>query len=122
MPAGRPEGTVKVELTETQFSEMEVLAGLGLNLNDIASVFGISKTTLWRYANENPRINETLEKGRAKANAKVAQSLYNNAVKNDNIAAQIWWTKSRMGWREQAPEVEQDAFKLAYADEPLDGE
>ena len=33
------------------------------------------------------------------ANAKVAQSLFNQAI-NGNTSAAIWWTKSRMGWKE----------------------
>ena len=34
------------------------------------------------------------------ANVRVAQALYKNAVQNENVAAQIWWTKSRMGWKD----------------------
>jgi hypothetical protein len=29
----------------------------------------------------------------------VAQALFTNAVKHNSTAAQIWWTKARMGWR-----------------------
>ena len=32
----------------------------------------------------------------------VAQSLYVNATRNNNVAAQIWWTKARMGWKSVA--------------------
>ena len=31
---------------------------------------------------------------------RVAQALYTNAVKHNNVAAQIWWTKARMGWKD----------------------
>jgi hypothetical protein len=60
----------------------------------------------------NPRTNrpintETLMKhfrdeldvGATKANAKVAESLYTQALAG-NMTAAIWWTKTRMGWKE----------------------
>ena len=34
------------------------------------------------------------------ADLAVANALYNNAVINGNVAAQIWWTKARMRWSE----------------------
>jgi hypothetical protein len=34
------------------------------------------------------------------ATAMVAQSLYQNAVSKNNVAAQIFWLKTRGGWRE----------------------
>jgi hypothetical protein len=35
-----------------------------------------------------------------KANAAVAQSLFNMATREKVPSAAIWWTKARMGWRE----------------------
>src|SRR5262249_25507645 len=40
------------------------------------------------------------DRGRAIADLAVASALYNNAVHNNNAAAQIGWTKARMRWRE----------------------
>jgi hypothetical protein len=31
---------------------------------------------------------------------RVAHALFTDAVKLNNVAAQIWWTKARMGWKE----------------------
>lgn len=41
-----------------------------------------------------------LDTGATEANLRVAQSLYNLATKEQNVAGCIWWTKARMGWKE----------------------
>ena len=40
-----------------------------------------------------------IETGHVKANSKVAESLYKQAI-DGNTTASIWWTKTRMGWKE----------------------
>jgi hypothetical protein len=42
---------------------------------------------------------DELDVGATKANAKVAESLYTQALAG-NMTAAIWWTKTRMGWKE----------------------
>jgi hypothetical protein len=42
---------------------------------------------------------DELDVGATKANAKVAESLYKQALAG-NTTAGIWWTKCRMGWKE----------------------
>lgn len=69
------------------------LSGIGVPQDDICAIIGITKPTLHKY------YREELDKGLAEANAKVAGSLYNQAI-NGNTTAAIFWTKSRMGWRE----------------------
>lgn len=121
MPAGRPEGTKIInEFTPEQIKQIEFLSGAGFTVEQIAAFFGVSRKTFYRYMDDHPVIIDTIEKGRVTINAAVVNSLYNNAVKKDNVAAQIWWTKSRMGWRESAPVDERDTFKLAYADKAAD--
>ncbi len=39
------------------------------------------------------------ERGKAKASAKVGQTLFQQAI-GGNTAAAIWWSKSQMGWRD----------------------
>ena len=55
---------------------------------------GIDRETL------RSAFREELDRGRAMADLAVANALYNNAVINGNVAAQIWWTKARMRWSE----------------------
>lgn len=71
----------------------ESLAGYGVPYEQIGALIGegINRETLvMHYA-------EDLERGKAKANAKVGQSLFQKVMNGDTAAA-IWWTKSQMKW------------------------
>lgn len=74
---------------------VEAMAGYGVPHEQIASLVGdgIHKETLYKY------FRRELDQGKAKANVKIGQTLFQQAV-NGNTAAAIWWSKSQMGWRE----------------------
>lgn len=73
---------------------------MGVNHDDISRLIGVSKKTLYKY------YDAELKLGKAKANAKVAQSLFSQAM-SGNTAAAIFWMKAQAGWREkQVVEVE----------------
>jgi hypothetical protein len=98
------------------------MAAVGIPEDAIALVIGISPKTLRRHY----RIE--LSTGQPKANAKVAGNLYRIATGDGRgaVAAAIWWTKARMGWREQSnPEApgivgkkQQAIAAAAIADDP----
>jgi hypothetical protein len=92
MPAGRP----RIELTEKDLANMEMLAGLGLSLKKIAAVVGMDENTLCARKKDSALINGILERGRAKAEARVGKSLYERAVEGD-VAAIRWWEMTRAG-------------------------
>ena len=69
------------------------LSGIGVPQEDICVILGVSKPTLHKHYRDD------LDKGLAEANAKVAESLYRQAI-NGDIRAAIFWAKARMGWRE----------------------
>ncbi len=71
-----------------------MLTGLGIEQRELARLLQIDPKTLRLH------FRRKLDIGMTEANVRVAQALYRNAVKNDNVTAQIWWTKTRMGWRE----------------------
>jgi len=89
------------EPTDEQRKQVEAMKGYGIPEPDIALLIINPRT-------EKPIARETLRKhfayelsvGNAKANAKVAQSLYQQATDGKNTTAAIWWTKTRMGWKE----------------------
>ncbi len=72
---------------------VETMTGYGIKMDDIAPIIGIERECLAKH------YKDELGLGRTKANAKVIESLYNNAI-NGNVAAQIWWSKARCGWKE----------------------
>ena len=60
----------------------------------ISQVLGIDKKTLLKY------YREEIDTAAAKANAKVGGSLFNKALSGDT-AAQIFWLKTRAGFKER---------------------
>lgn len=89
----------------TEKTKVQVLqaAGLGLPHEQIGALIGICDKTLRKH------YEIELGLGKAQASAKVANSLFNKAIKGDTTAA-IWWTKAQMGWGET------NTTRLANAD------
>ena len=71
------------------------LAGIGVPQDDIAKIIGCAPKTLRK------RCRDDLDSGVAEANALVSGYLFANA-KAGNVAAQIFWLKTRARWRERA--------------------
>ena len=78
------------------------LAGLGVPQEDIAKIVGCSPKTLRKC------FRDELDRGAAEANAIVAGCLF-AAAKGGNIAAMIFWMKTRARWREQPTANDRDA-------------
>jgi hypothetical protein len=70
------------------------LAGVGVRQDDIAKIIGCSPKTLRK------RLREELDRGVAEANATICGYLF-AAAKAGNIAAIIFWLKTRAHWRER---------------------
>ena len=103
-PAGIPDGAQKgIEWhpTDAQRQMVRAMSGYGVPHVDIALVLSVAKDTLLKHCRHD------LDIGMATANAKVAQSLFAMATvppeqaTSSNVAAAIFWTKARMGWREK---------------------
>lgn len=88
--AGRP----PYQPTPEHARQVETMTGFGIRQHDIATALELTARTMRKY------YKRELDTGAIKANARVAQALYKNAVQNENVTAQIWWTKTRMGWKE----------------------
>lgn len=73
---------------------VQALASVGTTQADISKIIGISNKTLLRH------YRHELDVGMPIANAKVAQSLYQQAT-GGNTAAAIFWLKIRAGWLEK---------------------
>jgi len=84
--------------TDENRKMIEKMSAVGIDQESIAKVMGMSVETLFKY------YKPELEMASTKANTSVAGALYRNAI-GGNVAAQIFWCKTRMGWREKS-EVE----------------
>jgi hypothetical protein len=76
-----------------QRRQVEALAAYGIPEADVSRILGVDPKTLRKH------YREELDLGETKANAQVAGFLFNSA-KNGNVAAQIFWLKTRARWRE----------------------
>ena len=70
--------------------------------DDIANIIGCAPKTLRKH------FRAELDRGVAEANAVIAGCLF-TAAKGGNIAAMIFWMKTRARWREQPPANGRDA-------------
>jgi hypothetical protein len=70
------------------------LAGVGVRQDDIAKIIGCAAKTLRK------RLRDELDRGVAEANATISGYLF-AAAKAGNIAAIIFWLKTRANWRER---------------------
>jgi hypothetical protein len=83
-------------VNEALREKVAYLAGFGVPQDDIAKIVGCSPKTLRK------RFRDELDRGAAEANAVISGCLFATA-KAGNIAAQIFWLKTRAGWRERPP-------------------
>ena len=82
------------------------LARIGTPQEVIGDVLGgIHRETVAKH------YRKELDLSAAEANAEVANSLYQNAV-NGQVAAQIFWCKSRLGWKETAVLEQKQEFAI----------
>lgn len=92
--------------TDEQRNMVKALTGFGILQEQIRSLIkgprgqGISDATFRK------NFREEIATGATTANAKVAESLFKNATVNNNVSAQIWWSKTRMGWKEPPQELQ----------------
>ena len=83
-------------VTEAMCERVRYLSGLGVPREELAKIIGCCPKTLRK------RFRDELDRGAAEANASVAGYLFNSA-KAGNVAAQIFWLKTRAHWREGSP-------------------
>jgi hypothetical protein len=82
--------------TDVGRGQVEALAGFGVRHEDIGLVIGIDDKTLRKW------YRHELDAGKAKANAKMAQNIFQKALGTGAQAGTlaIFWAKTQMGWRE----------------------
>jgi hypothetical protein len=91
----RGRGQPPHEPTEKTRATVKAMSAYGIPQEQVARVLDIdSKTLRLHYRDE-------LDLGVIEANAQVAKTLFQQATKEGNTTAAIWWTKSRMGWKEK---------------------
>ena len=95
-------------VTEAMRDKVRHLAGIGVPQDAIARIIGCAPKTLRK------RCRDDLDRGAAEANAIVSGCLF-AAAKGGNVAAQIFWLKTRARWRESAAQDDAAAQRDAEA-------
>jgi transposase len=89
--------------SEKQLKEIESMAGIGLNYDQISTILGISPSTFDRRLAENDGdnpLNDAVQRGRAKALSNVSQAAYNMAIKEKQPTMTQFWLRCKGGWKD----------------------
>lgn len=81
--------------TDEERKLVESMSGYGVPYPNISALIrdGIDHDTLTKH------FKKELAQGKAKANSKIGQTLFQKATGGDTTAM-IWWSKTQMGWKE----------------------
>jgi hypothetical protein len=99
---------------EADRGKVEAMVAYGIPQEIIAATLGISHPTLRRY------FKREIQTGTHKANAKVAESLYNAATKGKGqpaVTAAIFWLKTRANWKETTTLEHQGKLEVQHKHE-----
>jgi hypothetical protein len=99
------------EPTDADRRLVEKMAACGIPHEQIARVIGKDLKTIYKHCREE------LDTAIAKANANVAAALYQNAIKG-NVSAQIFWCKTRLGWKETQVVEQPSNVQVQFVDTP----
>jgi hypothetical protein len=104
----RPKGSGKFNLDDEKLRQLETMGAIGLPIKHCAAILGCSKATLDRLVGDDPRVNESLSKGRSQAMVKAYRTAFELAVVERNVTMLIFWLKTQARWKEpDASEIEE---------------
>lgn len=93
-PAKR--GRKPLTFTKKQLEKAKKLAGLGFSEESIArTVFGISVSTLQRRKKKDDKFAQYIREGKIEAIENVSNALYESAVYDKSVPAQIFFLKNK---------------------------
>jgi len=101
--SGRP----KKVFTEAELRSIGVMAGYGMPIGHIAAILDVSESTFYRNKKWNPIVKKAYDKGLARARLAVGKTLFEKATTDREIAAIIWYEKTRCGMSEKREETQQ---------------
>jgi hypothetical protein len=85
----------KLTPTEEDRRKVKSMSACGIEADDIAKYLDISEKTLLLYYEKD------ILRARVEANAKVGKTLFEMATGGGEVAATIFWAKTRSSFREQ---------------------
>lgn len=89
-------GRKKIKLNDKEtLNKIVELGSQGLTSGQIARCLGVSWSTIDRRRKEFEEIDEAIKKGEALGVSRVANALYESAIYDKNVTAQIFYLKNR---------------------------
>jgi hypothetical protein len=101
-PIGERLGRPAFEPNEQQRETVANMVACGITQEQIALFLDIDVKTLCKH------FRREIDTAATAANAKVGKSLFVKATSGD-VGAMVWWTKTRMGWKEKQEIAHTDA-------------
>lgn len=103
--------------TPAMRKQVEAMSAYGIPQDEICKVIGVSIPTLEKH------YRAELDTAAAKANARVAESLFRKATGDgpQSVTAAIFWLKTRAGWKETVVNEHAGSIDLTGAKQALAG-
>lgn len=93
----------RIDLTPDDIKKIQRMAGLGLKVEQMAAVLGMSKKTFERRMKDTKGAADALEKGRAVAVMNVSETAYELATSRKHPIMTMFWLKCQGRWKEVQP-------------------
>jgi hypothetical protein len=106
-------GRKKIDI---DIKEVERLAGLGLNNEEIALALGISDTTLYRRKADTESFERAIARGKAKTKKDIGNRVYEKAMEGDSSMLK-WFEQSRYGYSEKQAIAHSGKLEIEYVND-----
>ena len=93
-PGGRP-------LAEIDLDVVRNSAAIGCTVEEIASVLGLGRSTVYKYMELNPAVQEAIDEGRAKGRATLRRIQWQRANGGSDTMC-IWLGKQMLGQKDRS--------------------
>lgn len=90
----------KIIFTEAMLARIYEMSRIRLPLETIATLIGVSKSTLEREAKKNDAVSEALSKGRAEAQQTIYDHAFKQAISGLDSRMTIFYLKTQHRWKE----------------------
>jgi hypothetical protein len=104
---GRPSAEIDPE-------KVENAAALGATIDEIATILGVGRRTLYDRLDADPELKESLDRGRAKGRATLRRLQWQQAHKG-NVTMQIWLGKQLLGQTDKQEHSGADGGPIQHA-------